>query len=128
MRLLHYLEIRNFKHFGDRQRIELAAADAADEILDELILERVFDERQFPAWKRADAETAQVLWDTGTAGLKLSDFAEEFFRRLGQRLGHPMLLRKSDLYRLIRNVTPAAIPPEVATKLDLMHALFDPGG
>ena len=23
MRLLHYIEIRNFKHFGDRQRIEL---------------------------------------------------------------------------------------------------------
>ena len=144
MRLLHYLEIRNFKHFGDRQRIELdhpavligpnncgkttAIQAIALWSLDELILERVFDERQFPAWKRADAETAQVLWDARTATLKLSDFAEEFFRRLGQRLGHPMLLRKSDLYRLIRNVTPAAIPPEVATKLDLMHALFDPGG
>ena len=23
MRLLHYLEIRNFKHFGDRQRIRV---------------------------------------------------------------------------------------------------------
>ena len=23
MRLLHYLEIQNFKHFGERQRIEL---------------------------------------------------------------------------------------------------------
>ena len=23
MRLLHYIEIENFKHFGDRQRIEL---------------------------------------------------------------------------------------------------------
>ena len=23
MRLLHYLELQNFKHFGDRQRIEL---------------------------------------------------------------------------------------------------------
>ena len=101
-----------------------AAADAADEVLDELILERVFDERQFPAWKRADAETAQVLWDTGTAGLKLSDFAEEFFRRLGQRLGHPMLLRKSDLYRLIRNVD--SVPPEVGDKLNLIQALWTP--
>ena len=97
---------------------------AADEILDALIRERIFDERQFPTWKRADAETAQVLWETGTAGLKLSDFAEEFFRRLGHRLGHPMLLRKSDLYRLIRNVD--SVPPEVGDKLNLIQALWTP--
>ena len=95
---------------------------AADEVLDELIRERIFDERQFPTWKRADAETAQVLWETGTAGLKLSDFAEEFFRRLGQRLGHPMLLRKSDLHRLIRNVD--SVPPEVEEKLSLLQTVM----
>ena len=101
-------------------------SDAADEVLDELIPERIFDERQFHTWKRADAETAQVLWDTGTAGLKLSDFAEEFFRRLSQRLGHPMLLRKGELHRLIRSVDPASIPAEVGEKLNLVHALLYP--
>ena len=100
--------------------------DAADEILDELICERVFDARQFSTWKRADAETAQVLWDARTGSLKLSDFAEEFFRRLSQRLGHPMLLRKGELHRLIRSVDPASIPAEVEEKLNLLQALVDP--
>ena len=100
-------------------------SNAADEVLDALIRERVFDDRQFPAWKRADADTAQVLWDARTERLKLSEFAEEFFRRVGQRLGHPMLLRKGELYRLIRRVDPASILPEVVRKLDLMQALFN---
>ena len=103
-----------------------AASDAADEVLDELICERVFDARQFSTWKRADAETAQVLWDARTGSLKLSDFAEEFFRRLSQRLGHPRLLRKGELHRLIRSVDPASIPAEVEEKLNLLQALLYP--
>ncbi|MDD9989707.1 MAG: AAA family ATPase [Spirochaetaceae bacterium] len=97
----------------------------ASEVLDALIRERVFDDRAFPTWKRADAETAQVLWDSRTANLKLSDFAEEFFRRLGERLGNPMLLRKGDLHRLIRSADPTSIPHEVGEKLDLLTELLD---
>ena len=100
-------------------------SNAAEEVLDALIRERVFDARQFAAWKGADADTAQVLWDARTERLKLSEFAEEFFRRLGQRLGHSMLLRKGELYRLIRRVDPASILLEVEQKLDLMQALFN---
>ncbi len=101
-------------------------SEAADGVLDELIGERIFDERQFRTWKRADAETAQVLWDTGTESLKLSDFAEEFFRRLSRRLDHPMLLRKSELHRLIRSVDSASIPAEVGEKINLIQALLYP--
>ena len=102
-----------------------SCSQAADEVLDALIRERMFDERAFSAWKRADTDTAQVLWDARTETLKLSDFAEEFFRRLSDRLGHPMLLRKGELHRLIRNVDPASIPPEMGEKLDLVKTLFD---
>ena len=98
---------------------------AADEILDALIRERVFDDREFSTWNRVDADAAQLLWDARTETLKMSDFAEEFFRRLGERLGHPMLLRKGELHRLVRSVDPASIPPEVTGKLDLLKALFD---
>ena len=113
------------EHYGTGLFLD-AAPDAADEVLDALIRERVFDERQFSAWKRADAETAQVLWDARTATLKLSAFAEEFFRRLSELLGHPMLLRKGELHRLIRSVDPASIPPEVGEKLNFLQAILDP--
>ena len=98
---------------------------AASELLDALMRERVFDDREFAAWKRLDADAAQLLWNARTETLKLSDFAEEFFRRLGDRLGHPMLLRKGELHRLIRSLDPVAIPPEVKEKLDPLKALFD---
>ena len=49
---------------------------------------------------------------------------EAFFRRLADRLGHPMLLRKGELHRLIEFVDPATIPDEVAEKLDSLVELF----
>ena len=68
--------------------------------------------------------SARVLWEISTQNVKLGDFAEEFFRRLADRLGHAMLLRKGELHRLIEFVDPSAIPDEVTGKLDLLAALF----
>ena len=51
--------------------------------------------------------------------------AEEFFRRLAQKLGHAMLLRKGELHQLMRLVDPASISPEVSEKLDLLKKLFE---
>ena len=149
MRLLHCLEIRNFKRFGDTQRIELDRADSddgglrisywrryecenyvvtpdtlrsfardrykdapplfeglgddIDEVLDTLILERVFEGREddFAVWKAAGPAAGRLLWVARTERLKLSTFAEDFFRRLAERFGHAMLLRKGELYRLV---------------------------
>lgn len=97
------------------------------EVLDELIQERVFPGRasDFETWKGLDPEAARLLWEAATAQVKLSDFAEEFFRRLAERLNHAMLLRKGELHRLVDSVDPAAIPEEVSRKLDLLGALFD---
>ena len=65
------------------------------------------------------------MWEARTERIKLSDLAEEFFRRLADRLGHAMLLRKGDLHRLVEFTDPASIPEEVTAKLDLLAELFD---
>jgi len=99
----------------------------ADEIFDQLSLERVFDgqEKDFRTWKEASSDAARLLWEARTARVKLSDFAEEFFRRLADKLGHAMLLRKGELHQLIRFIEPESIPAEVTEKLDLLQALFE---
>jgi len=112
-------------HYKDLPLFGAHEADA-QEILDALSLERVFDghEKNFNTWKDASDDAARLLWEARTERVKLSDFAEEFFRRLADKLGHAMLLRKGELYQLIRFVEPDAIPSEVTEKLDLLKALF----
>ena len=113
----HYRDMTLFGGYGRE----------AAETLDELIQERVFPGRaaDFETWKGLDPEGARLVWEAATAQVKLSDFAEEFFRGLAERLNHAMLLRKGELHRLIDFVDPAAIPEEVSRKLDLLAALFD---
>ena len=65
-----------------------------------------------------------MQWESSTKDVKLSDFAEEFFRHLADRLGHAMLLRKGELHRLVDFVDPGSIPEEVSEKLDLLTTLF----
>jgi ABC-type branched-subunit amino acid transport system ATPase component len=97
-----------------------------DEVLDSLILEHVFAgrTRDFATWQSLNADAAQLLWEARTERIKLSDFAEEFFRRLADRLGHAMLLRKGELHRLVDFVDPKRIPEEVSEKLNLLASLF----
>lgn len=105
---------------------EYVAPDMIDEVLDQLILERVFAgvESNFAIWKSAQQDTAQLLWESRTERMKMSDFAEEFFRRLAARLGKPMLMRKGELHRLVSFVDPVSIPDEVKHKLDLLEELL----
>ena len=100
-----------------------------DEVLDSLVLQRVFEgqEGDFLTWKSMDPEQARLLWEARTERLKLSDFAEEFFRRLADRLGHTMLLRKRDLHGLVDFMDDESIPSEVSAKLALIAALFETG-
>ena len=108
----------------DRFRLE------TDEVLDELVLDRVFDGRQrdFLTWKEMSVDAARLLWEARTAQLKLSDFAEEFFRRLASKLDHAMLLRKRDLHRLVRFMDADTIPEEVSEKLGMLADLFEGAG
>ena len=104
--------------------------DEIDETLDALILEQVFGGREpdFAVWKSADEATGRLLWEASTERLKLSTFAEDFFRRLAARLGHAMLLRKGELYRLVEFLPVERIPGEVSEKLDLLSELFAGAG
>ena len=97
-----------------------------DEALDAAIRKHVFGGRDqdFAVWKAADEATGRLLWEARTERLKLSTFAEEFFRRLGARLGHAMLLRKGELYRLVEFLPVDRVPAEVSEKLDLLAELF----
>jgi len=102
-------------------------ADEIETTLDSLIRERIFAgvAADFEAYKQATPEVARVLWEAKTERMKMSDVAEDFFRRLGVALGQPMLLRKGELHRLMSVVDARTIPAEVAEKLDLLKALFD---
>ncbi len=106
---------------------DLPLFDKTDDVLSALIQERVFDGSQsdFTTWRDANEGAKRLLWEARTERLKLSDFAEEFFRRLAQKLGHAMLLRKGELHRLVHFVDPATIPQEVSEKLDLLQKLFE---
>lgn len=99
---------------------------AVDEVLDELILERIYsgNAEQFDTYKESEPARAPVIWELSTRNVKLSYFAEEFFRCLALRLDHPMLLRKGELHRLIEFMDSAVIPTEVTRKLDALAELF----
>ena len=103
-----------------------AFSEDIDKVLDQLILERVFDDAKddFLTYNNSTPEAARLIWNSKTERIKLSDFAEEFFRRLAQHLGHAMLLRKGELHRLVAYVEPASIPAEVSEKLDLLLEIF----
>jgi hypothetical protein len=97
-----------------------------DEVLDALLLEHIFDGvlADFDAWKQSPPEAVRIVWEAKTQRIKLSKFAEEFFRRLAERLGGSMLLKKGELHRLVATVDPKAIAAEVKEKLDLLYRLF----
>lgn len=99
---------------------------AIDEVIDALVLEQVFEGAQadFEAWLQASPELSRVLWEAKTERRKLSTFAEEFFRRLAERMGGGLLLRKGELHRLVALVAPETIAPEVKEKLDLLVDIF----
>lgn len=97
-----------------------------DEVLDTLIKEQIFDgiEADFAVWKQSPPEAGRIVWEAKTERRKLSTFAEEFFRRLAQKFGGPMLLTKGELHRLVAYLNPQSIPAEVNEKLDLLANLF----
>jgi hypothetical protein len=115
--LAHYADLDLFSGFQTE----------IDAVLDELLLEQLFDSvlADFEAWKQASPEIARVLWEAKTERRKLSTFAEDFFRKLAEKLGGQMLLKKGELHRLVPNTQPRNIAPEVREKLDLLLELLD---
>lgn len=114
--LAHYADLDLFGGFQNE----------IDAVLDELLLEQLFDgvQADFQAWKSASPEIARVLWEAKTERRKLSSFAEDFFRKLADKLGGQMLLKKGELHRLVPVTQPQNIAPEVREKLDLLNELL----
>ncbi len=100
----------------------------ANRVLDQLTLERVFAgvEADHRTYQDAPRPAARLIWDATTARIKLSNYAEEFFRQVAAELRMPMVLSKGELHQLVATAEPAGIPAEVSEKLDLLLALWSP--
>lgn len=99
----------------------------AEEVLNELIQERVFggDPSDYLVWKTSAADARRLIWEAKTQVVKLSSFAEEFFRRLKDRTGVEMLLTKGEFHRLVESVEAGGVAREVIEKLDWIADLFE---
>ena len=97
-----------------------------DMILSELILEKLFknNQTQFQTYTKTDQAAQRLLWQQSTQSLKLSEFAEEFFRRFAQKTRTPMLIVKGNLYELISYLDPNSVDKEIRQKLDEIGKLF----
>ena len=112
---------------GQAGLFDTSSGAVARRIVDALTAERVFPRPQeFEVYQQTTGPAAALLWRRAAATIKLSSFAEEFFRRLSAETGSPMLLRKGELHRLVEQVDPASIDPEVIEKLDLLLELWRP--
>jgi energy-coupling factor transporter ATP-binding protein EcfA2 len=113
-------------HYGGETLFASVVQLDIESVLDELVLGAVFggDKSDFDTWKDSPADSARLVWESKTERVKLSSFAEEFFRRLGTKLQRPMLLRKGELHRLVHLVDVKSIPNEVVQKLDALKALL----
>ncbi len=114
--LEHYADMELFGGFRDE----------IEQVVGLLVLERVFAglAADYQTYLALPPEAARLVWEAKTERLKLSDFVEEFFRRLANQLGHAMLLKKGELHHLVAYADPQGIPGEVREKLDLLEALF----
>ena len=101
-------------------------AQQADDVLSGLIEERIFggNREDYLVWKNSPSDAARLIWEGKSQNLKLSSFAEDFFRQLRDRTGLEMLLTKGEFHRLVEFTDPDTIPREVRDKLDLIAKLF----
>jgi AAA15 family ATPase/GTPase len=91
--------------------------------LDEILLTKVF------------GNSAEVLeqYHKGTKdvkrfmlrNIKMSEFAEETFRRYAEKMNQPILLSKGEFYRLVTFCPVEEIPNEVSEKLGLLARYLD---
>lgn len=109
-----------------REKVAPLFVAQADRILDGMIEEKVFrgKDTDFQTWRALSPGASRLVWQAQTGQIKLSDLAEEYFRRLADVTGGPMLLRKGQLHLLVAYADPSTIDDEVREKLDLLHALI----
>jgi ABC-type branched-subunit amino acid transport system ATPase component len=101
---------------------------ARAEVMTGMLKEYIFtdDPDDIDAYQRADQATRMALWRARTQFLKLSNFAEEYFRRIARATATPMLLRKWVLHQLIELCEPEELNGDVKSKLDALAQLLGP--
>lgn len=101
-------------------------AQQRQEIMERLILERVFDGEQadYENYRTAEPAFRKTLWRAQTQTRKLSAFAEEFFERLATATGNRILIRKGGFHELIALCDPPELNGEVKQKLDALQRLL----
>ncbi|MDR2135026.1 MAG: ATP-binding protein [Treponema sp.] len=84
--------------------------------LDEILLHKVFDNNAeiLEQYRKGTGSVKRFM----LRSVKMSDFAEEVFRRYAEKMDQPMLLAKGEFYRLIPFCPAGEIPSEVTEKLD----------
>lgn len=97
-----------------------------ESVLEKLVLTTVFESNHsdYVTWKESPQNAARIIWEAKTERIKLSTFAEEFFRQLASCIGDSMLLTKGELHRLVAKTPVESIPGEVKEKLDKLCVLF----
>jgi hypothetical protein len=96
------------------------------QVMDGMLKDFVFNEEpdDLQAYHRADTPTRKALWRAKTQHLKLSHFAEEYFRRIASETATPMLLRKGLLHELVGICDPEELNGDVKAKLDALERLL----
>ncbi len=100
--------------------------DEISKVIDRVMLVYVFrgSVENLRTWKDLSPEGKRLLWESKTENIKLSRFAEEYFRKLAERLDLMELIGKKDLYEVVAFTDPQLIPGEVVEKLDLIYQLL----
>ena len=95
-------------------------------IMAQLMAEMIFIENPeaLNEYLRGDATMRRAFWRAQTQYLKLSTFAEEYFRRVGRETKTPMLLRKGALHQLVEWCELAELNGDVEAKLNALVELF----
>ncbi len=122
--------LRNYalKQYPADDLLSRGAHALVDAALAETLRDEVFGGRQadYDTWTASPHDAANLIWEARTERVKLSAVAESFFRRLAQRLGGAMLLKKGELHRLIPGAQlSVSAEEEVCQKLNLLQELFE---
>jgi AAA15 family ATPase/GTPase len=115
--LLRYAAHR-FSEEGDGELFSNPEVLAFKKVIKTMLLERVFNNsgKLLDEYERASVEAKKLMLKS----IKMSDFAEEAFRRYAKEKEQPMLLVKGEFYRLVPFCPVDEIPEEVREKLDLI--------
>jgi len=91
--------------------------------LDEVLLSEVFNNSAevLEQYHKGSKDVKRFM----LRNIKMSDFAEETFRRYAKKMNQPMLLTKGEFYRLISFCPVEEIPKEVTEKLDIVVKYLD---